>query len=30
MFVIGLTGGIGTGKTEVTHVLRELGAVGIE
>ena len=27
MFVIGLTGGIGTGKTEVTHVLRELGAV---
>ena len=30
MFVIGLTGGIGTGKTEVTHVLRELGAVVIE
>ncbi|HIK88628.1 MAG TPA: dephospho-CoA kinase, partial [Dehalococcoidia bacterium] len=27
MLVIGLTGGIGTGKTEVTHVLRELGAV---
>ncbi len=30
MFVIGLTGGIGTGKTELTHVLRELGAVVIE
>jgi len=30
VFVIGLTGGIGTGKTEVTHVLRELGAVVIE
>ncbi len=30
MFVIGLTGGIGTGKTEVTHVLRDLGAVIIE
>ena len=30
MFVIGLTGGIGSGKTEVTHVLRELGAVVIE
>ncbi len=30
MLVIGLTGGIGTGKTEVTHVLRELGAVVIE
>ena len=30
MFVIGLTGGIGTGKTEVTQVLRELGAVVIE
>ncbi len=30
MFVIGLTGGIGTGKTEVAHVLRELGAVVIE
>ena len=29
MLVIGLTGGIGTGKTEVTHVLRELGAVAI-
>tara|TARA_B100000029_G_scaffold381326_1_gene376479 strand:- start:5237 stop:5851 length:615 start_codon:yes stop_codon:yes gene_type:complete len=30
VFVIGLTGGIGTGKTEVTHVLRDLGAVIIE
>ena len=30
MFVIGLTGGIGSGKTEVTLVLRELGAVVIE
>jgi dephospho-CoA kinase len=30
VLVIGLTGGIGTGKTEVTHVLRELGAVVIE
>jgi len=30
VFVIALTGGIGTGKTEVTHVLRELGAVVIE
>ncbi len=30
MIIIGLTGGIGTGKTEVTHVLRELGAVVIE
>lgn len=30
MLIIGLTGGIGTGKTEVTHVLRELGAVVIE
>ncbi|MDP6667385.1 MAG: dephospho-CoA kinase [Dehalococcoidia bacterium] len=30
MLVIGLTGGIGTGKTEVTHILRELGAVVIE
>ncbi len=30
MLVIGLTGGIGTGKTEVTHVLRELGAVVIK
>jgi len=30
VFVIGLTGGIGSGKTEVTHVLRELGAVVIE
>ena len=26
MFVIGLTGGIGTGKTEVMKILRELGA----
>lgn len=30
MIVIGLTGGIGTGKTEVTLVLRELGAVVFE
>jgi dephospho-CoA kinase len=30
VLVIGLTGGIGTGKTEVTRVLRELGAVVIE
>lgn len=30
MLVIGLTGGIGTGKTEVARVLRELGAVVIE
>jgi len=30
VFVIGLTGGIGSGKTEVTLVLRELGAVVIE
>ncbi|HJP27768.1 MAG TPA: dephospho-CoA kinase [Dehalococcoidia bacterium] len=30
MLVIGLTGGIGTGKTEVAHVLRELGALVIE
>lgn len=30
MLVLGLTGGIGTGKTEVTHVLRERGAVVIE
>ena len=30
MFVIGLTGGIGTGKTEVTHVLKELGAIVID
>lgn len=30
MLVIGLTGGIGTGKTEVARALRELGAVVIE
>ncbi|NQW20139.1 MAG: dephospho-CoA kinase [Chloroflexi bacterium] len=30
MLVIGLTGGIGTGKTEVAHVLQELGVVVIE
>jgi len=30
VFVIGLTGGIGSGKTEVTLVLRELGAAVIE
>ena len=27
MFVIGLTGGIGTGKTEVSNILRDHGAV---
>ena len=27
MLVIGLTGGIGTGKSEVTRLLQELGAV---
>ena len=26
MFIIGLTGGIGTGKTEVSNILRRLGA----
>lgn len=30
VLVIGLTGGIGTGKTEVIHVLRDLGAVVFE
>ncbi len=30
MFVIGLTGGIGTGKSEVAKVLRKLGAEVIE
>jgi dephospho-CoA kinase len=30
LLVIGLTGGIGTGKTEVARVLHELGAVVIE
>ena len=30
VLVIGLTGGIGSGKTEVTHILRELGAVVID
>jgi dephospho-CoA kinase len=30
VLIIGLTGGIGTGKTEVIHVLRELGAMVIE
>jgi dephospho-CoA kinase len=30
LLVIGLTGGIGTGKTEVARVLRKLGAVVIE
>ena len=30
MLVIGLTGGIGTGKTEVARFLRELGTVVIE
>ena len=30
MLVIGLTGGIGTGKSEVSHILQELGAVVID
>ena len=30
MLIIGLTGGIGTGKSEVSHILRDLGAVVIE
>ena len=30
MLVSGLPGGIGSGKTEVTHILRELGAVVID
>jgi len=30
VLVIGLTGGIGTGKSEVSHILRDLGAVVIE
>ena len=30
MLVIGLTGGIGTGKSELSHILRDLGAVVIE
>jgi dephospho-CoA kinase len=30
VLVIGLTGGIGAGKTETTHVLRELGVMVIE
>ena len=30
MLVIGLTGGIGTGKTEIAHILRGLGATVIE
>ena len=30
MLIIGLTGGIGTGKSEVSHILRELGSVVIE
>lgn len=30
MIVIGLTGGIGSGKSEVSRLLRELGAAGID
>jgi dephospho-CoA kinase len=30
VLIIGLTGGIGTGKSEVSHILRDLGAVVIE
>jgi len=30
VLIIGLTGGIGTGKSEVSHILRELGSVVIE
>jgi dephospho-CoA kinase len=30
VLVIGLTGGIGTGKSELSHILRDLGAVVIE
>ena len=30
MLVIGLTGGIGTGKSEVSRILRELGATVID
>ncbi|MBI2935610.1 MAG: dephospho-CoA kinase, partial [Chloroflexi bacterium] len=30
MVVIGLTGGIGTGKSEVSKLLQELGAVVID
>ena len=30
MLVIGLTGGIGTGKSEVSRILREMGAVVID
>ena len=30
MLVIGLTGGIGTGKSEVVRIVRELGAKVIE
>ena len=30
MLIIGLTGGIGTGKSELSHILRDLGAVVIE
>ena len=30
MFVIGLTGGIGTGKSEVSRILKELGAVVLD
>ncbi len=30
MLIIGLTGGIGTGKSEIAHILQELGAVVID
>jgi len=30
VLIIGLTGGIGSGKSEVSHILRDLGAVVIE
>jgi dephospho-CoA kinase len=30
VLIIGLTGGIGTGKSEVSHILRDLGAMVIE
>ena len=30
MLVIGLTGGIGTGKSEISRILRELGATVVD
>ena len=30
MFTIGLTGGIGTGKSEATRLLQELGAAVVD